>query len=138
MRSIRYGLLAGALAGLLLVAMLFFDEGPTNQLIFVAQAFGLDGHAGSKGVAALLMLALGAIIGMLFGAFRRQPSAPRGRALLWGAVAGIVWWAVLFVFLGLVVRRLPSSVYLLMLYLAVSLVYGLVLGSVYTTLQRRA
>jgi hypothetical protein len=138
MRSIRSGFLAGALAGLLLVALLFFDEGPTNQLLFVAQSLGLDSHAGSKGIAALLMLALGAIIGALFGAFRRQSTFARGRALLWGAVVGIVWWAALFVFLGLVVQRLPFSLYLLMLYLAVSLVYGLALGSVYTTLQQRA
>ncbi len=137
MRSIRYGLLAGALAGLLVVILLFFDEGPTNQLIFVAQTLGLDGHGGSRWVAAAVMLALGAIIGALFGALRRQPAFSRGRALLWGAAAGIVWWAVLFVFLGLVVQRLSFPLYLLMLYLAVSLVYGLVLGSVYTTLQQR-
>jgi hypothetical protein len=137
MRSIRYGLLAGALAGLLLVALLFFDEGPTNQLLFVAQSFGLDGHAGNRWIAALVMLALGAIIGMLFGTLHRQPAFSRGRALLWGAIIGIAWWAALFVFLSLVVQRLPFSLYPLMLYLAVSLVYGLALGSVYTTLQQR-
>jgi hypothetical protein len=136
MRSIRYGLLAGALAALLLVCLLFIDEGPANQLIFVAQSFGLDGRGTSKLVAALLIFVLGAIIGGLFGAFRRQPSSSRGQTLLWGLGAGVIWWAVLYVFFGSVVQRLSLSLYLLMLYLVVSLVYGLVLGSIYASLQK--
>ena len=88
MRSIRDGLLAGALAGLLLVVLLFFDEGPANQLTLVAQSLGLDGRGGSKGVAALLIFVLAALIGGLFGALRRQPGLSRAWTLFWGLVAG--------------------------------------------------
>lgn len=137
MRSVRYGLLAGGLAGLLLVGLLFYDEGPSNQLIFVAQSFGLDGHGGSRGIAALLVLVLGTIIGGCFGALLRQPSLSRGWSLLWGLVAGVLWWAILYIFLGVVVQRLSFPFYILMLYLVVSLVYGLALSSVYVGLQER-
>jgi hypothetical protein len=135
MRSIRYGLLAGGLAGLLLVGLLFYDEGPSNQLIFVAQSFGLDGHGASRGAAALLLLILGTIIGGLFGALLRQPSISRGKALLCGLVAGVLWWAILYLLLGVVVQRLAFPLYLLMLYLVVSLVYGLALSSVFVSLR---
>jgi hypothetical protein len=138
MRSIRYGLLAGALAGMLLVLLLFFDEGPGNQFMFVAQTLGLDGRGGSRGLAALVMFILAIIVGALFGALLRQPSASRTRPLLWGLAVGVLWWAVLFVLLGDVVRRLQFPLYWLLLYLVLSLVYGLVLGSLYTTMQQKA
>ncbi|HEY7347077.1 MAG TPA: hypothetical protein VH599_02065 [Ktedonobacterales bacterium] len=137
MRSIRDGLLAGALSGLLLVTLLFFDEGPGNQLILVAQSLGLDGRTGSKWVATLVIFVLGAIIGGLFGALQRQPSASRGWALLWGLIVGVVWWAVLFVVVGGIAQRLPFSFYTLLLYLVLWLVYGLVLASAYTTMRQK-
>jgi hypothetical protein len=136
MRSIRDGLVAGTLAGLLLVALLFFDEGPTNQLTLVAQSLGLDGRGESKAVAVLLVFLLAIIVGGLFGLLRRHPAAALGWSLLWGLVAGALCWAVLFVLFGGVVQRLSFSLYTMMLYLAVSLVYGLALGSIYTTLRR--
>lgn len=138
MRSIRYGLLAGALAGMLLVLLLFFDEGPGNQFLFIAQTLGLNGRGGSRGLAALVMFILAIIVGGLFGALLRRPSASRARSLLWGLVVGVLWWAVLFVLLGDVVRRLQFPLYWLLLYLVLSLVYGLVLGSIYIAMQQKA
>jgi hypothetical protein len=137
MRRIRYGLVAGGLAGLLLVSLLFYDEGPGNQFIYIAQSIGLDGRGGSRGIAALLVLILGTIIGGLFGALLRQPSLARGWSVLWGLGAGVLWWAILYLFLGVVVQRHSFPFYILLLYLVVSLVYGLVLGSVYSGLQER-
>lgn len=137
MRSIRHGLLAGAFAGILMIALLFFDEGPGNQLTAVAQSLGLDGHEGSKWLAVLLVLVLGTLVGGLFGALLRRPSSARGRTILWGLIAGALWWVILFIFLGDVVQRLSLSLYLLMLYLVISLVYGLALGSMYASLQRK-
>ena len=137
MHSIRYGLLSGALAGVLLVLLLFFDEGPGNQFMFIAQTLGLDGRGGSRGLAALVMFILAIIVGGLFGALLRRPSASRGLSLLWGLAVGILWWAVVFVLLGDVVRRLQFPLYWLLLYLVLSLVYGLVLGSVYITMQQK-
>ncbi len=136
MRSIRDGLMAGALAGLLLVVLLFFDEGPANQLTLVAQSFGLHGQGNSRGIAALLIFVLAALIGGLFGALRRQPALSRAWTLFWGLVAGALGWAILFVLVGSIVQQVSFSFYLLMLYLVVSLVYGLALGSIYTTLRQ--
>lgn len=138
MRNMRYGLLAGALAGLLLVVLLFFDQGPGDQLVLVAQSLGLDGRAESKWVAAFVMFVLGVIVGGVFGAFRRQRPNTRGRSLLWGWVVGVLWWLVLFVFLGGVVERVSFSLYTLLLYLVLSLLYGLALGSLYATMQQGA
>lgn len=134
MHSIRHGLLAGAFAGILMIALLFFDEGPGNQLTAVAQSLGLDGHEGSKWLAVLLVLVLGTLVGGLFGALLRRPSST---TILWGLIAGALWWVILFIFLGDVVQRLSLSFYLLMLYLVISLVYGLALGSMYASLQRK-
>ena len=136
MRSIRNGLLAGAFAGVLMIALLFFDEGPGNQLTLVAQSLGMDGHEGSKWLAVLLVLLLDTLVGGLFGTLLRRPSSARGRTILWGLIAGALWWAVLFIFLGDIMQQLSLSLYLLMLYLVISLVYGLTLGSVYTSLQK--
>lgn len=137
MRGIRHGLLAGALAGILMIALLFFDEGPGNQLTLVAQSLGLDGNEGSKWVAVGLVFVLAALVGGLFGALRRQPSPARSSMLLWGFITGALWWIVLFIFLGDFMQQLSLSLYLLMLYLAISLVYGLTLGSIYTSLQQK-
>lgn len=138
MRSIRHGLLSGTLAGMLLVLLLFFDDGPGNQFMFIAQTLGLDGRGESRGLAALVMFILAIIVGGLFGALLRRPSASRARSLLWGLLVGILWWAIFFVSLGDVARRLQFPLYWLLLYLVLSLVYGLVLGSLYTTMQQKA
>ena len=136
MRTMRNGLQAGALAGLLLVALLFFDDGPSSQLMLVAQSLGLDGHGWSRALAALIVLILGAIIGGAFGALLRQPSLSRGWALLWGVVAGALWWVILYVILGAGVQHLTFSLFAMMLYFVLSLVYGLALGSIFTTMQQ--
>ena len=138
MQSIRHGLLAGTLAGVLLLGLLFFDQGPADQFILVAQTFGLDGHNASKWLAALLMFALAIILGGLFGALLRGPAVSRLRSLLYGVAVGVVWWVVLFVVLGNMVERLPFALYTLLLYLLLCLVYGLVLGSVYITVHKKA
>ncbi len=136
MHSIRHGLLAGAFASILMIALLFVDEGPGNQLTFVAQSLGLDGREGSKWLTILLVFVAGTLVGGLFGALLRQPSPSRGRTVFWGLIAGALWWAILFISLGDIVQQLSLPLYLLMLYLVISLVYGLTLGSVYANLHK--
>ena len=137
MQSMRHGFLAGTLAGLLLVLLLFFDQGPSDQLILVAQSLGLDGRGWSKGVAALVVLALAVLIGGLFGVLLRRQAASRARLIFCGLAAGALWWAALYLLLGGVVQRLTFSLYTLMLYLLLSLIYGLVLGNIYATARQR-
>lgn len=136
MRSVRHGLLAGGLAGLLLSGLLFIDEGPGNQLADVAQALTFTGGGASRGVVACLVLVLGVLIGGGFGALLRRRPVPRWRVLLLGVALGGGWWVLML--LGGVVRQLDFSLYPLMLALVLSVIYGLILGSVYTTLQRQS
>ena len=137
MQSIRHGLLAGTLAGILLLGLLFFDQGPTDQFVLVAQTFGLNGQDGSKWLAALLMFALAVVLGGAFGALLRHPTISRLQSLLWGAAVGVLWWAILFVLLGDMVEGLPFVLYTLLLYLLLCLVYGMALGSVYITIHKK-
>lgn len=134
MRSVRHGLLAGGLAGLLLSGLLFIDEGPGNQLAGVAQALSFTGSGASRGVVAGLVLALGVLLGGGFGALLRRKPVPRWRALLLGVALGGGWWVLML--LGGVVRGLAFTLYPLLLALVLSVLYGLILGSLYTTLQQ--
>lgn len=136
MQSIRHGLLAGTAAGAILLGLLFLDQGPADQFIVVAQTFGMNGHNGSKLAAALLMFALAVMLGGLFGALLRQPTISRLRSLLWGVAVGVLWWGILFVFLGNMVEGLPFVLYTFLLYLLLCLIYGMVLGSVYATVHK--
>ena len=136
MQSIRHGLLAGTLAGVLLLGLLFFDQGPADQFVLVAQTLGLNGQDGSKWLAALIMFTLSIVLGGIFGALLRGPAISRLRALFCGVAVGVVWWAILFVVLGDMVERLPFVLYTLLLHLLLSLIYGMVLGSVYVTVHK--
>lgn len=136
MRSTRHGLLAGTLAGILLLGLLFFDQGPADQFVLVAQTFGLNGQNASKWLAALLMFVLAVMLGGVFGALLRQPAISRLQSLLCGVAIGVIWWAILFVLLGNIVEGLPFVLYTSLLYLLLCLVYGVVLGSVYTQIRR--
>jgi predicted neutral ceramidase superfamily lipid hydrolase len=136
MQSIRHGLLAGAFAGVLLLGLLFLDQGPADQFILVAQTFGLNGQNESKWIAALIILVLAIVLGGVFGTLLHQPTISRGTTLLWGAAVGVLWWVVLFVILGDMVEGLPFVLYTLLLYLVLCLVYGMVLGSLYSTFHK--
>lgn len=138
MQSLRHGLLAGAFAGVLLLGLLFLDQGPADQFILVAQTFGLNGKNESKWIAALIILVLAIVLGGVFGALLHRPTISRCTSLLWGAAVGVLWWVVLFVILGDMVEGLPFVLYTLLLYLVLCLVYGMVLGSVYSTFHKNA
>ncbi len=134
MRSVQHGLLAGGLAGLLLGGLLFIDEGPGNQLAGVAQALSFAGDGASRGVVACLVLVLGVLLGGGFGALLRHKPVPRWKALLLGVALGGGWWVLML--LGGAVRGLAFTLYPLLLALVLSVLYGLILGSLYTTLQQ--
>lgn len=138
MDSIRRGLLAGLLAGLLLVSLLFIDDVPGKQLAFVAQWFAPGGGGASAWEGALQLLVLGGLVGGLFGATLRRRPVPLTRLLLLGLAVGVIWWLVLVLLLAIVVQRLEFSTYAMLLYLALSLLYGLMLGSLYALLAQGA
>lgn len=130
------GLRGGALAGLLLVSLFFVDYGPATNLSMVARWFALDGNPWSKVIGALLLVTLGGLFGGLFGiAIRRFGS--QLHVMLAGLVAGLCWWVVLVLLLSTALRHIQQSPYGTVFWLVTSLLYGLVLGSLYGQFQQR-
>jgi hypothetical protein len=134
-RTVQHGVLAGALAGLLLVGMFFVDYGPAMNLVTVAHWFALDGNAWSKLIGALLLVVLGALFGGLFGVVVHTRSLSFLQSVFVGLVTGLLWWVVLVLLLAVVVRHTQQSLYGTLFWLVVSLLYGLVLGSLFEQFQ---
>lgn len=139
MRNILRGFYSGLLAGLMLGVIYFIDYGPGNGLHRVASWFGLDGSAGRQ-IGFVLLLALGALFGLIFGALQRRPATSAGRAIGTGLLLGVAWW-VIFAFLlpvalgRLMPARLTLSAFLYPFMLC--LLYGLLLGTIYFQIQPR-
>ena len=136
-QAVQRGLRAGALAGLLLVGIFFVDYGPATNLTTIARWFALDGNAWSKLIGAILLVVLGAIFGGLFAALVRLWSSSLFKSVLVGLVMGLCWWVVLVLLLSTVVRHIQQSLYGTLFWLVTSLLYGLVLGSLYAQFQKR-
>ena len=139
MTSTQRGGLAGAIGGVIVAAAFFVDYGPGASLHQVARWFAVDFGAAGLALGAVILVLLGALFGALFGrAVARWGTVTLGRAELVGVVAGIVWWVIVPMLFGSVVRQQPVSVYGMLLFLALALLYGVVLGNVFVTLQERA
>jgi hypothetical protein len=133
--GVQQGLRAGVLAGLLLVGIFFVDYSPAPSLSTIARWFALDGNAWSKLIGALLLVLLGALFGGLFGvAVRRSRSL--FQCVLIGLATGLGFWVVLVLLLSTVVRQIQQSLYGTLFWLLTSLLYGLVLGSLYGQWQQ--
>lgn len=129
------GLRAGALAGLLLVGLLFVDYGPATNLSTVARWFALDGQPWSKVVGALLLVVLGSLFGSVFGMIVRRP-ASLSRSVLAGLVTGLGFWVILVLLLSTALRHIQQSPYGMLSWLVISLIYGLALGSLFGQMQK--
>src|ERR1700731_4472525 len=92
MRTILQGGLAGLLAGLITSLFWFVDYGPGNSLHTVAHWLMLDSSGAGKQVGFLLLLVLGGLFGLLFGATVRAWRSTLGGFLLRGLVIGAVYW----------------------------------------------
>ena len=134
--TVQRGLRAGALAGLLLVGLFFVDYGPATSLSTIARWFALDGNAWSKLIGAALLVVLDTVFGGLFGLAGRLRSLSRFQSALVGLATGLIWWIVLVLLLSIAVRHIQQSLYGTLFWLVTSLLYGLVLGSLYGTWQR--
>lgn len=136
MRAIRQGLLAGLLAGFLAALLLLVDYGPGNSLHGAARWFALDSQGAGKFVGFLLMLILGGLFGMLFGAVIQRWQVTLGRALGVGLLIGAIWWLVIVFLLGTVVNHLSLNFASWLISFTPLLVYGMLLGSIF--FSRRA
>jgi hypothetical protein len=138
MKTILRGLLAGLLAGLVLVCLLFVDDVPGKQLVFVARWFDPGGEGASAWAGALQLLILAGLTGGIFGDILYRWGTSLTRLLLLGLIAGLVWWFIVVLLVAIVVERLEFSAYDTLLYLALSLLYGMLLGNLYAKLGKSA
>jgi uncharacterized protein YacL len=134
--TVKLGVRAGALAGLLLVGLFFTDYGPATNLNTVAHWVALSGNAFSKVIGALLLIVLGALFGGFFGLVMRRQPTTLARFIVVGLLTGLLWWGVLVLLVSGLLWHIQQSPYGVLFWLITSLVYGLVLGSITGNMTR--
>ena len=95
MQTLRRGLLAGVLASLVLAMFDFVTDGaPGNGLPAVLHWFGITiaDSTISHWAGFFLLIVLGAVWGLIFGALQRGTIITPGRTLLTGLALGVLWW----------------------------------------------
>lgn len=129
LKMIRHGLFAGMCAGFLAALLFIVDYGPANSLHGVARWLALDSAGAGRVVGFLLMLALGAVFGVLLAVVLGRRQVTLGRALGTGLLMGLLWWAVVVFLLGAVINHLQFNFGSWLFTFIPLLVYGMLLGS---------
>jgi len=143
MQTIRRGVVAGLLAGLLLAMLDFVTDGTPGRLLPEAlHWFGITiaDPTISRFAGFFLLLVLGGVFGLIFGALQRERIITISRALLSGLALGFVWWLVFdlllanimshHAFFSLDFGRFLST-------FPIDLLFGVVLGAIYYQLQQQ-
>ena len=131
MDSLCKGLYGGLIAGLVLALLYFVDYGPGTNLHTVAKWFALDSKDAGGYIGFVLLLILGALFGLAFGGFQRGKEVTLPRAIISGLILGIAWFVILVLLLGIIVGHMTPGTYGFMLFIATSLLYGLLVGMLY-------
>jgi hypothetical protein len=144
MTNIRRGLLAGLLAGLLLAMLNFVTDGtPGRTLPGALHWFGitLADPTLSRFSGFFLLIVLGGISGLIFGALQRERIIAISRALFSGLALGVVWWLVFSLVLTNIMNHASSPFSLqfgsFLSAFPIDLLFGLALGAIYYQLQER-
>ena len=144
MTSIRRGLLAGLLAGLFLAMLNFVTDGtPGRTLPEALHWFGITiaDPTTSRLAGFFLIIVLGGVFGLIFGALQRDRIIPINQALLSGLALGLVWWLVFSLLLANIMNHAPSPFSLdfgsFLSTFPIDLLFGLVLGAIYYQFQGR-
>jgi hypothetical protein len=142
MTNIRRGLLAGLLAGLLLAMLNFVTDGtPGRTLPDALHWFGITivDPTISRFSGFFLLIVLGGISGLIFGALQRERVITISRALLSGLALGLVWWLVFSLVLTNIMNHSSSPFSLqfgsFLSTFPIDLLFGLVLGAIYYQFQ---
>lgn len=143
--NIRRGLLAGILAGLVLAILNFVTDGtPGRTLPDALHWFGITiaDPTISRFSGFFLLVVLGGLFGLIFGAFQRERSITLSRALLSGLALGLAWWFVFSLVLANIMNHASSPFSLqfggFLSTFPIDLLFGLVLGAIYYQLQQRS
>ena len=143
MQTIRRGVVAGLLAGLLLATLNFVTDGTPGRLLPEAlHWFGITiaDPTISRFAGFFLFIVLGGVFGLIFGALQRERIITIRRALLWGLALGFVWWLVFSLLLNNIMsHRSPFSLDFgrFLSTFPIDLLFGVVLGAIYFQLQQR-
>jgi len=142
--NIRRGLLAGILAGLMLSILNFVTDGtPGRTLPDALHWFGITiaDPTISRFSGFFLLIVLGGLFGLIFGAVQRERSITLSRALLSGLVLGLVWWFVFSLVLANIMNHASSPFSLqfggFLSTFPIDLLFGVVLGAIYFQLQQQ-
>ena len=134
MNSILRGLYSGLIAGAILAVLYFVDYGPGNGLHGVARWLALDSKDTGRMIGFVLLIVLGALFGLLFGALQRNQEATIARAIVTGLALGVAWWVVFAFLAATFVGHMSLASFNLGTFLyafTLCLVYGLLLGTIY-------
>jgi hypothetical protein len=142
MTNIRRGLLAGLSAGLLLAMLNFVTDGtPGRTLPDALHWFGITiaDPTISRFSGFFLLIVLGGISGLIFGALQRERVITISRTLLSGLALGLVWWLVFSLVLTNIMNHASSPFSLqfgsFLSTFPIDLLFGLVLGAIYYQFQ---
>jgi hypothetical protein len=141
MNTIRQGVVAGLLAGLMLGILGFVDYGPGNTLGGFARWLALDNRATGRLAGFLMLIVLGAVFGLVFGLLQRNKASTLGRSLVLGLAMGAAFWLIFPIVFGSLIfhARFDLGIFGFFQALVLLLVYGALLGTIYyQSMGRRA
>jgi hypothetical protein len=144
MHTLRRGLLAGVLASLVLAMFDFVTDGaPGNGLPPVLHWFGITiaDSAISHWAGLFLLIVLGAVWGLIFGALQRVKFITAGRALLTGMVLGVLRGLIFELVLTNILNHAPSTFSLsfgrFLSPFPLNVLFGVLIGAIYIQWQGR-
>ena len=138
MRRIQNGLLAGLLAGLILAVLFFADYGPGGLLHTPAHWLALDSKDAGKYVGFLLLIVLGGIFGVVFGALEGKREITLGRSLALGAATGVIFWVIVPLLFGTIINHIRLDFGGFLYSFIPLLLYGFLLGAIAFQRETRA
>ncbi len=144
MQTLRRGLLAGVLASLVLAMFDFVTDGaPGNGFPAVLRWFGITvaDPAISHWAGFFLLVVLGGVWGLIFGALQRDKLVTTGRALLTGLVLGVLWWLIFELVLTNILNHASSPFSLsfgrFLASFPLDVLFGVLLGAIFIQWQAR-
>ena len=144
MQTLRRGLLAGFLASLVLAMFDFVRDGaPGNGLPSILHWFGiaLADPTLSRWAGFFLLIVLGGVFGLIFGALQRDKLITAGRALLTGLALGMLWWLIFELVLTNIMNHASSPFSLsfgrFLSSFPLDVLFGVLLGAIYVQWQER-